>query len=106
MQPPQTPRFPVNPNVSQNFRTIIDFMDLAVTKESLPKTKLFGVQLESVMEKQKAKLPFLNVPWLVIKCCHFLLEEGNNFKLFIKFWSQICCWLRADCYLLILLYAL
>jgi hypothetical protein len=51
-------------------------MDLAVTKESLPKTKLFGVQLESVMEKQKAKLPFLNVPWLVIKCCHFLLEEG------------------------------
>ena len=82
MQPPQTPRFPASPNVSQNFRTIIDFMDLAVTKGALPKTKLFGMQLEPVMEKQKAKLPFLNVPWIVIKCCHFLFEEG---KYFLKF---------------------
>jgi hypothetical protein len=62
--------------VSSNFKVIREFLDQAINRECLPKVKLFGVSLDSYMSHQKSKITFLEVPWIILKCCFFLLEEG------------------------------
>lgn len=61
---------------TNNNKTIIHAFYEKICTENLPKTKLFGVPLEEYMAYQKQKIPFLNEPWIVKKCCHFLMEKG------------------------------
>lgn len=47
-----------------------------VCAENLPKVPLFGVSLDKYMESQKRNIPFLDTPFVLRKCCHFLQEKG------------------------------
>lgn len=49
-----------------------------ICQENLPKIQVFGEPLEKYMETQKQAIPFLNEPWVIRKCCGYLLEKGMS----------------------------
>lgn len=60
---------------ASNAAVISRFYD-KVASENLSKATLFGASLNAYMDEQKKKMPFLNVPWIVRKCCDYLHANG------------------------------
>jgi hypothetical protein len=59
-----------------NATVISRFYD-KVASENLAKASLFAAPLNTFMDEQKKKMPFLNVPWIVRKCCDYLHAHGT-----------------------------
>lgn len=57
-------------------QTIIHLFYEHICQENLPKVQLFGESLETYMESQKQTISFLNEPWVIRKCCGYILEKG------------------------------
>jgi len=60
---------------AQNRLVLKTFME-GVMKQEMPKIKMFGVPLNEYMDQQKKKVSWLNVPWIVKKCCGQLLTDA------------------------------